>query len=336
LRGQVNQPTRTIEVKDVAGLAARAAHPVVSIIVVSYNTREMTLDCIRSVIAETRARYELLVYDNASSDGSAEAIAHAFPTIRLIASEVNHGFARANNIAATMVSGEYLLLLNPDTIVLDGGIDKLLRFARRRPAARIWGGRTLYGDRSLNPTNCWGRMSLWSVTSQALGLTRLFHDNGFFNPEGYGGWQRDSEREVDIVTGCLFLIERTFWERLGGFDPVFTMYGEEADLCLRARAYGARPAITPECEIVHYVGASTSVRAQKLEMLLKAKVTLMRRYFPRWQLPVGLALLSCWPLSRMIGSGVLRAVSRKPRWAETNAAWREVWRQRRDWQRGYG
>src|SRR4029078_10050453 len=92
-------------------------------------------------------------------------------------------------------------------------------------------------------------MTLWSLTSKAAGLSSLFRRSTLFNPEGYGGWLRDSERGGDIVTGCLLLIRREFWKDLGGFDPSYVMYGEEADLCLRARAKGARPMITPEAQI---------------------------------------------------------------------------------------
>ena len=335
MNGQAKPVQAGDPMTEVQGTASNGIRPTVSIVVVSYNTREMTLECIRSIMAETRCDFELVVYDNASSDRSADAIAEEFPDIRLVASKVNHGFAKANNIAAQEMRGTYLLLLNPDTIVLNGAIDRLVEFAERHPDAKIWGGRTLYGDRSLNPTSCWGRMTLWSVTCQALGLSRVFQNSSLFNPEGYGGWMRDSERQVDIVTGCLFLIERDYWNELGGFDPAFTMYGEEADLCLRAAAIGAKPRITPEAEIVHYVGASTKVRTNKLIMLLKAKVTLIRRHFPRWQVAPGVALLACWPLSRMIGAALLHKVTGKPRWAETHDAWKAVWQARSDWRRGY-
>ena len=98
---------------------AAAPDPLVSILVVSYNTRAMTLECLASVIAETRVPYELIVLDNASPDGSAAAIAAEFPDVRLIASRENHGFAKGNNHAAREACGRYLLLLNPDTLVLD-------------------------------------------------------------------------------------------------------------------------------------------------------------------------------------------------------------------------
>jgi len=305
-----------------------SSDPVLSIVVVSYNTREMTLECLRSIVAETRIPYEVIVVDNDSNDGSAEAIAAEFPTFVLMAETENHGFAKANNIAAQRARGEYLLLLNPDTVVLDGALDKLVSFAERRPAARIWGGRTLYGDRSLNVTNCWRRMTLWGLTSQVLGLNSIFRDSAIFNPEGYGGWPRDTEREVDIVTGCLLLIRRNFWEELGGFDLCFRMYGEEADLCLRARAYGARPLMTPGVEIVHYKGASEKVRADKLVRLMRGKISLLDVHMTGLAHPVGRLLLSLWPLSRAVYSTLLGR-------RESARTWREVWSRRGEWRDGW-
>ena len=309
------------------------APPVLSVLVVSYNTRAMTLEALRSVRAETRTPHEIVVVDNASTDGSAAAIARAFPDVRLLAERENHGFARATNLAAAEARGEYLLLLNPDTVVLDGAVDRLLAFARAAPQARIWGGRTLHADGALNPTNAWARMSLWSLACQAAGLSALFPRSRLFSPEGYGGWARDSEREVDIVTGCFLLIERALWQRLGGFDPSFVMYGEEADLCLRARALGARPRITPEARIVHHVGAASAMEADRQVMLLKAKTTLIRRHFAPRSRPLALALLHARPWTRLAASGVAARLAGRGRGA--HARWRAIWARRADWRRGY-
>ena len=164
----------------------------VSILIVSYNTREMTLACLRSVFEQTHAvDFEVIVVDNASSDASSDAIERQFPQTRLIRSAENLGFAKANNLAARAAGGEFLLLLNPDTVVLDCAIDRLMEFAAERPKAGIWGGRTLFADGSLNPTSCWRFMSLWSLFAQATGLTALWRDSPLFNPEGYGGWRRE-------------------------------------------------------------------------------------------------------------------------------------------------
>ena len=153
--------------------------------------------------------------DNASPDGSAAAIAAAFPGLRLIASGENLGFAKGNNLAAREAKGAYILLLNPDTLVLDHAIDRIVAFAERTPAAGIWGGRTLHGDRTLNPSSVFGRVTLWSLFCRATGLALIFKGSAFFNPEGIGAWDRGDEREVDVVQGSFFLVRRALWERLG-------------------------------------------------------------------------------------------------------------------------
>jgi GT2 family glycosyltransferase len=187
--------------------------PDISIIIISYNTREMTLECLRSIRQETTVSHEIILLDNASHDGSAAAVAREFPEVQLMAQTENHGFAKGNNLAARQARGRYLLLLNPDTVVLDHAIDNLLAHAVATPQAMIWGGRTLYGDRRLK-----GRMTLWSILCTMLGLSSAFRDSALFNPEGYGKWPRDEEREVDIIIGAFLLIEQQFWQQLGGFD----------------------------------------------------------------------------------------------------------------------
>jgi GT2 family glycosyltransferase len=309
--------------------------PVLSIIVVSYNTREMTLACLRSLYAETQTPFELIVLDNASTDGSAEAVAAEFPQAILMAETVNHGFAKANNVAATRARGEFILLLNPDTVVLDRALDRLVGFAGTRPEARIWGGRTLFADGTLNPGSCWRRMTLWNIFCSSVGLSSVFPKSAIFNSEAYGGWDRTSEREVDIVTGCLFLIRRSDWEALGGFDPAFFMYAEEADLCHRARAIGARPQITPAAQIIHYGGASERVRADKMVRLLTAKRELISRHLPAWQRPLAAPLFAAMPLVRVVALSLASAVSRKPSLSAKRRDWGEVWARRAEWTRGY-
>ena len=310
--------------------------PELSIIIVSYNTQEMTLECIASVKAETRARTEIIVVDNASTDGSAEAIAHAHPDVTLIAEDTNHGFGPAHDIALALARAcaPNVLLLNPDTVVLDGALDKLLAFARTQPQAKIWGGRTLFGDRSLNPASCFAQMTLWSVFCRVTGLNGIFRHSELFNSEYYGAWRRDHVREVDIVSGCLFLIRRECWDELGGFDPAFTMYGEEVDLCLRAHKLGARPMITPDATIIHYGGASERVRADKLVRLMRAKIELIERHFPPRQRRAGRILFHFWPLSRRVAYGIAAQLNRRESFAEAAAAWREVWSRRKEWQTG--
>ena len=313
--------------------SSASALPAVSVIIVSYNTKDLTLECLRSLFAETtRHTFEVLVVDNCSTDGSAEAIEAEFGSrVRLIKSTTNLGFAGANNEAATLAKADLILLLNPDTVVLDGAIDNLLDFAAEHPDARIWGGRTLFPDRSLNPSSCWHKQTLWSLLAQAIGLTSLCRNNPICNPEAYGGWARDTIRQVDIVSGCFLLITRALWEQLDGFHPAFFMYGEEADLCLRAKRLGAKPMVTPRATIIHYGGASETVRSDKLVRLLKAKALLIRRHMPpavRW---LALLLFAAWPASRAFGLAVRTLL--KGSKADTHAAraWAAAWQRRHEW-----
>lgn len=324
---------------------AAADEITVSILVISYNTREMTLDCLESVVEKTRdVKYEIVVLDNASTDGSVDAIAawmdtrqssDAQPRMRLVRRTDNLGFGRGNNVAAAEASGDYLLLLNPDTRLLDDAVSAIVAFARRRPGARIWGGRTLFEDGRLNPTSCWGDPTLWSLLCDATGLTLLFPRSETFNPNAYGAWQRDREREVDIVTGCFLLIERAFWEELGGFDPDFFMYSEEADLCRRARQRGALPAITPEATLIHHGAASERIFGPKVVRLYKSKATYFRKHWSGWRCRLGCFLIELRALGRATGFAVAARLTGRDRYRASSADWWHVWQHRREWRKGY-
>lgn len=304
--------------------------PDLSVLVVNWNTRAMTIDCLESLYAQTReVTFETILVDNGSQDGSADAIAATFPQVRLMAEPINHGFGHANNLAAARARGRYLLLLNSDTVVLDQAVDRLMAFAAKRPEARIWGGRTIFADGSLNIGSAWGAFGTWSAFCFAAGLTLLFPRSNLFNPEGLGGWDRSTEREVDIVSGCFFLIERSFWEELGGFAPDFFMYGEEAELCGRARRLGALPRTTPTATIIHHGQASASNRYDARMRICEAKVELARRTMGTIKSRFTCGLM-------IIGVGVRALLYRLAagiigRLREPAEMWGEVWARRRIW-----
>ena len=306
--------------------------PVVSIIVVSYNTCDMTLACLQSVMDQAKSiTYEVIVIDNQSTDQSYPAIKEAFPEMRVMQSDSNIGFAAANNVAAQYARGEYLLLLNPDTVVLDHAVDALVSFAKRRPKAMIWGGKTLFGDGNLNPKNCYRKKSIWNLFCRGCGLAALFPGSSVFHSEGYGGWQRDSERRVDIVVGCFFLLKTTFWHELKGFDPEFFMYCEEADLCLRAAKAGAQPMVTPDAAIIHYGGQSETVREDKMVRLLASSTKLIRRHFPVVLSSIGIGLTLLWPWTRMVAYHVLSRVRKREEDIEQLGVWHSIWSRRGSW-----
>jgi GT2 family glycosyltransferase len=162
-------------------------------------------------------------------------------------------------------------------------------------------------------------------------LTTLFKRSALLDPESLGHWERDSVREVGIVTGCLLLVPGSLWNRLGGFDETFFMYGEDADLAIRAARLGYRPAITPSAVVTHEVGASSSTRPDKLVLLLRGRATLMRKHWPTGKRGFGLAMLWCGTGLRALIAPVLGRAER----SDNAQAWRAVWRARRDWLKGY-
>lgn len=311
-----------------------ADQPELTVIVVSYNTRELTLKALETLYATTKkTRFHTVVLDNASSDGSAEAIAAAYPEVELIASKENLGFAKANNIVAAAARTEWLLLLNPDTECHAGAVDNLLAFSKAHPQAGITGGRTVFPDGSLNIASCWMQITPWSAFCSATGLSSTFPKSDLFNPEAMGDWQRDRVREVDIVVGCFMMLKRELWDRLDGFDLRYFMYGEEADLCLRAKAMGYSPMITPDAQIMHLVGASSKAQARKYSMIAKARMTLIQDHWPPAWVPFGRVMLGLWAGSRALTLGALSKVTGLKK--ASAEKWSEVWSDRRDWLQGY-
>lgn len=306
--------------------------PDVSILVVAYRNPELTHACLRSVVAETQdIPYELIVVDNASGDSTAEMVRREFPAARLISLKENIGFACGTNLAAAAATGEFLLLLNPDTVVHDGAVQRLVEFARARPDGGLYGGRTLTPAGELDPRSCWGAQTLWSTFCFATGLSTAFRRSALFDPESLGGWPRDSVRHVEIVSGCLLLVRRRLWEELGGFDPSFFMYGEDADLALRAARRGYRPLITPAATITHVVGASSN-RPEKTALVMRAKATLIRRHWPRGSRRLGISLLCLGAGARALGARTLGVIGRpSPAALARGGAWQELG----TWSAGY-
>lgn len=304
--------------------------PTVSIVVVSYQTRDMTVECLRSIVRETsNVSFEVLFIDNQSDDGSFEAVEAEFggdSRFRISRSKVNLGFAGANNHLARDAQGEFILLLNPDTVVLEGAIEKLISFARSRRGNGIWGGRTVFADGRLNPTNCWGDWSMSTLVFHAIGLVRLFPRSRLFNPRCYPEWDREGIREVAIVTGCWFLIDANLWRDLEGFDPEFFMYGEEADLCLRARAEGARPLVSGIPTIIHHGGASETTVEGKQVKLLDGEIRLLRRHWGGFRFAFALKLIETRILLRALHGYLGRCLGR-------SSVWIPIWERRSEWRR---
>jgi hypothetical protein len=300
--------------------------PTVSVIIVSYNSRPLLARCLDSVQRASRQiDAEVIVCDNASDDGSADLVETSFPIATLLRSPSNRGFAAAVNEAARRASGRFLLLLNPDAELRPGAIGALVEMALRRAELGLVGGRTLRADGTLDPRSCWGFPSPWSLFCFGTGLSTAFRGSVRFDPESLGRWLRDDERLVDAVSGALLLIDRSLWERLGGFDETYFMYSEDIDLARRALDLGRAAAVAPQAVATHVVGASSTSAGDKMVLVMQGKATYLRQH---WS-PAGRRFGACmlW-----LGSA-LRALGEVA--AGRHGQWRAVWRARRVWRPGY-
>ncbi len=223
--------------------------PPISAIIVSYNTRDMTLECLRTLhddLGDLSA--EVFVVDNASSDGSAAAIRSAFPQVRLIENARNAGFGAANNQAMRQAQGEFFLLLNSDAFPKAGAIQALMDFLREHPDAALVGPRLLNEDGSLQPS-CYRFPGPFRALCENLLLTAKFPAHPVLGD--YRSWPHDAERAVDFVIGACCLVRRAAVEKVGLFDEDFFLYAEETDWCYRFRQAGWKVMFTPRAEVVH-------------------------------------------------------------------------------------
>lgn len=255
----------------------------VSVIIVNWNTIDLLRACIASVFNATRSiNFEVIVVDNASTDGSVEMVRQEFGQAIVIANTENVGFAAANNQGIAVATGRYILLLNSDTIVLDGAIEKTVTFADRWPDTAAFGCRILNPDRSLQ-NSCFMFPSLLNLFLFSAYLYKLFPRSRFFGREQMTWWDRDDAREVDVVTGCYMLVRKKAINEVGVMDSGFFMYAEETDWCYRFKSKGWKNRFTPDAEIVHLGGASAVKLGSR-----RAKITnasFIRYMYKHWSRP---------------------------------------------------
>ncbi len=299
----------------------------ISIIIVTFNAAhefERTLAAITGPAAP-RVPHEILVTDNGSTDGAADVADKFLGTDAVRRLGRNTGFGYAINRTVERANGDYFLLLNPDARPEPGAIDALLAHLLAHPADGIVGGRALDPAGRLDPRSCFGRITPWSLTCWAAGLSVLGRHSRFLAPESLGGWRRDSVRHVDVISGGFLLTARQTWGRLNGFDETYRIYGEDQDLCRRAAAFGYRPSITPKAVITHAVGASSSDPTNRDVLVLTGRATVVRQHLGRWQ-GYGLFALRFGVALRSFGERVL---GKRP------GRWRAVWRRRAEWADGW-
>jgi len=250
-----------------------------SIVIVSWNVKEDLARCLGSIEQyPCSRRFEVIVVDNASEDGSAEMVRRDFGQVKLIQNGENRGFAAANNLGIKQSQGRYVLLLNPDTSVHAGALDTLVGFLDENQDVGICGPRLLNEDGSTQPS-----VRRFPTLPGILHCFTIFRFIPVFRWH-YRRWMMrdfkyDRQRDVDQVMGAALLVRRSVLDELGGMDEAFFMYYEEVDLCYRAKQAGWRIVFLPEAVITHTGGRSTGqIPVKRRIMTLRSVLTFLRKH----------------------------------------------------------
>lgn len=250
-----------------------------SIIIVAWNTRDILMDCLESIVRHSPSRAsEIIVVDNASADGTADSVRRGFPQVLVLSNDVNRGFAAANNQGMERASGQYILLLNPDTIVHPQSLDSLCEFMDRHEDVAICGPRLLNGDGTLQQSarrfpTFRGALHKYTVL-RSLGIFRAHYVRWMMKD-----FAHDRQMDVDQVMGSALLLRRSLLERIGIMDERFFMYYEEVDLCYRVKQAGGRVVFVPDAVITHLGGQSSKqVPVDRYVILMESLLRYFRKH----------------------------------------------------------
>ncbi len=279
-----------------------------TIIIVSWNTRELLSQCLTSIYRSPPSpEFEVWVVDNASEDGSIESIRRDFPAVRLISNSQNLGFAYANNQAVRSSTGEYLLLLNPDTEVHPLALQRLIDFLDQKPDHGAVGPRTLNPDGSL-------QTSSYPIPTLFREFWRMFYLDRVIPIGTYPMhiWDLKKPREVDALLGACLMVRRRALDEVGLLDDQYFMYSEEIDLCFRLRQAGWKISWVPEAQIVHYGGQSTQQVADAMFLnLYRSKIHFFRKHYGNRRAWAYKQILYAAALARVMARPFFRGESRR-------------------------
>jgi GT2 family glycosyltransferase len=269
-----------------------------SIAIVNWNTRDLLLDALASIYdAPPPFPFEVIVVDNASTDGSAEAVRERFPQVCLLANTENAGYARGNNQAIERAQGAYILLLNPDVLLPEGGLERAVRFMESHPKCGALGVKQIHPDGKLQ-RSVRGFPTPLAVFWEMIGLSRLFPQSRLFGAYRMTWFDYAQVAEVDQPMGTFLLLRREAVAQVGNLDLAFPIFFNEVDWCLRCKRAGWAIYFTPEVAIIHYGGASTAqVGAAMAWESRRGLLTFYSRHYRAfWHWPLRLIIAAAsWP-----------------------------------------
>ncbi len=284
--------------------------PDISVIIVSWNVRDLLRACLQSLglsaERQTPGAREIIVVDNASTDGSAAMVATEFPAVQLIANPENRGFSGGNNQGIARVRGRYVLFLNPDTVVVDDALGKMAAYLDAHDDVGVVGPQWRYGDGRLQ-SSCRRFPTLWSALFESTPIAWHWPDNPWarrYRMEDIVPSTQPSPQEVDWLVGAALMTRRAVLEQVGGFDEGYFMYSEELDWCRRVKAAGWRIVYLPAAQIIHYEGRSSEqVVAARHIRFQTSKV----RYFRKFHGPLAADILRTFLLGAFMAEWSLEA-----------------------------
>jgi GT2 family glycosyltransferase len=257
--------------------------PRLSIILVNHNAAQLTLNCLASIVKRTALPYEIILVDNASSDNISAEVKKLFPQVVVIANGTNKGFAYANNQAIRLAAGDYVVLLNNDTVLKNNALDKLADFLDKDWESGAGTGKIFEADGSTIQRNCRAFPTpLGTMFGRASFLTRLLPNNPWSRKNLLSDWDYGSAREIDWASGALLMVRREVIERVGLLDDKnFFIYWEDTDWCKRIHAAGWRIKFIPEAEIIHLTGGGGGKRSLFLSNYLTYQMHRSAYYYFR-------------------------------------------------------
>jgi GT2 family glycosyltransferase len=279
-----------------------------SIIIVNYNVKLLLKNCLDAVAkAVENIKAEVIIIDNASTDGSISYLQPMFPQFRYISNTFNEGFSKANNKGLALAKGEFILFLNPDTTVPTDCFEKCIRFFRSHHDAGGLGVRMLNGNGDYLKESKRGFptpfVSFWKLT----GITGMFPRSPVFAKYYLGHLDENGDHEVDILSGAFMMVKHAVLQKTGGFDERFFMYAEDIDLSHRIKKAGFKNYYFAGTTIIHYKGASTKKDFRYVRQFYKAMSQFVKKYYGRGMysilLDAGIGVFTLFSSLRVFFSG---------------------------------
>jgi GT2 family glycosyltransferase len=267
--------------------------PLLSIIIVNFNTFEYTKQCIESVFNSDldKKEYEIILIDNASSDKSSSKLRALFSNIQIIENQENSGFAYANNLVIQKAKGAYVLLLNPDTIVQKDTLSTIVMYMENHKDVGIATCRVEFPNGRIDDGCHRGFPTPWNALCHFSGLASLFPQSTFFDGYHLGYQNMNTIHEIDACVGAFMMIRREVGEQLHWLDEEYFWYGEDLDFCYRAKKLGYKIMYIPDTRIIHYKGVASGIKKhtehlstadlQVKQRATKARFAVMRIFYQK-------------------------------------------------------